>query len=107
MPLWPTSQFETIRLRFAGILPQPNSNTAICYISRLPPLHEIRALRQQVAQENVLTVGETLDFMRKGGMVQLFVENQKIRFAVNTDAVNQTYLKVSSKLLRLGKIYTP
>ena len=60
-----------------------------------------------MTKENVVTVGETLDFMRQGGMVQLFVDNQKIRFAVNTDVVNQTNLKVSSKLLRLAKIYTP
>jgi hypothetical protein len=68
---------------------------------------QIEAIRHQVVKENVLTVGETLDFMRQGGMIQLFVDKQKIRFAVNTDVVNQTNLKISSKLLRLAKIYTP
>jgi len=68
---------------------------------------QIQAIRHQVAKENMLTIGETLDFIRQGGMVQVFFDNQKIRYAVNIDIVNQTNLKVSSKLLRSAKIYTP
>jgi hypothetical protein len=87
----------------------PTTELQHCHLLYLPASasSQIRALRHQVAKENVLTVGETLDFMRQGGMVQLFVDNQKIRFAVNTDVVNQANLKVSSKLLRLANIYTP
>jgi hypothetical protein len=86
----------------------PTTELQHCHLLYLPASasSQIRALRHQVAKENVLTVGETLDFMRQGGMVQLFVDNQKIRFSVNTDVVNQTNIKVSSKLLRLAKIYT-
>lgn len=80
-----------------------------CHLLYLPTSASsiLRALRRNVAKEDVLTVGETQDFMRQGGMVQFFVDNQKIRFAINTNVVNQTNLKVSSKLLRLAKIYTP
>lgn len=87
----------------------PTTELQHCHLLYLPASasSHIRALRHQMAKENVLTVGETVDFMRQGGMVQLFVDNQKIRFAVNTDVINQTNLKVSSKLLRLAKIYTP
>jgi hypothetical protein len=87
----------------------PTTELQHCHLLYLPASasSQIRTIRHQVAKENVLTVGETLDFMRQGGMVQLFVDNQKVRFAVNTDVVNQANLKVSSKLLRLAKIYTP
>lgn len=87
----------------------PTTELQHCHLLYLPASasSQIRTIRHQVAKENVLTVGETLDFMRQGGMVQLFVDNQKVRFAVNTDVVNQTNIIVSSKLLRLAKIYTP
>ena len=87
----------------------PTTELQHCHLLYLPASasSQIQALRHQVAKENVLTVGETLDFMKHGGMVQLFFENQKIRFAVNTDVVNQANLKISSKLLRLAKIYAP
>ena len=87
----------------------PTTELQHCHLLYLPASasSQIRTIRHQVAKENVLTVGETLDFMRQGGMIQLFVDNQQIRFAVNTDVVNQTNLKVSSKLLRSAKIYTP
>ena len=87
----------------------PTTELQRCHLLFLPASvsSQIREIRHQVAKENVLTVGETLDFMKQGGMVQLFFDNQKIRFAVNTDVVDQTNLEVSSKLLRLAKIYTP
>ncbi len=68
---------------------------------------KLLALGHRMAKEDVLTVGETHEFMQQGGMVQFFVDNQKVRFAINTEVVNQTNLQVSSKLLRLAKIYSP
>jgi len=87
----------------------PTSQLQHCHVLYLPASasSQIHALRPHVAKGDVLTVGETLAFMKQGGMVQFFLDDQKIQFAVNTDAVNQTQLKVSSKLLRLAKIYRP
>ena len=87
----------------------PTSQLRHCHVLYLPASasSQLRALRLHVTEEDVLTVGETLEFMKHGGMVQFFLNNQKVQFAVNTDVVNQTQLKVSSKLLRLAKIYTP
>lgn len=59
---------------------------------------------QEAARLPVLTVGETDDFMRRGGEVQFYLEGNKIRFAFKTDAVAKKKLKVSSKLLSLAKI---
>ncbi len=87
----------------------PTTQLQYCHVLYLPASasSKLQGLRHRVEDEDVLTVGETLDFMRLGGMVQFFIDNQKIRFAINTKAVNQSNLKVSSKLLRLAKIYTP
>jgi len=51
-----------------------------------------------------LTVGEADDFTRIGGAIRFFVEGNKVRFEVNTDALARARVKMSSKLLSLAKI---
>lgn len=53
---------------------------------------------------SVLVVGESDDFAERGGTVQFFLENNKLRFAVNVDAAKRAHLQISSKLLALAKI---
>jgi hypothetical protein len=57
-----------------------------------------------LTDSHVLCVGETEDFVELGGAAQFFVEGNKVRFAFNTDVVDRSNLKVSSKLLSLAKI---
>lgn len=52
----------------------------------------------------VLLVGETPGFAERGGTINFFVEENRIRFEINTDAARQSQLKISSKLLSLAKI---
>lgn len=51
-----------------------------------------------------LTVSDTDQFCRHGGMIGLFNEGGKIRFEINQEAAEQSQLKISSKLLRLGRL---
>lgn len=51
----------------------------------------------------VLTVGETAPFLTAGGMIQLFVEHDKVRFAINQRAAEGQGLQISSRLLRLAR----
>jgi hypothetical protein len=53
---------------------------------------------------HVLTVGESDDFIDRGGAAQFFLEGNKVRFAFNTDVTAKKELKISSKLLALAKI---
>ena len=53
---------------------------------------------------STLTVGETKGFADLGGVINLTVEEDKLRFEINLDAAMQTRLKISSKLLALAKI---
>lgn len=50
----------------------------------------------------VLTVGESTRFLRSGGMVRLYVENQKVRFQVDQKNAEAVGLKLSSQLLTLA-----
>ncbi len=68
---------------------------------------QLSRLRNQFDNTSMLTVGENDLFIQHGGMITFFMDNQKVRFAINPDAINKTALKVSSKLLRLAKIVSP
>jgi len=56
---------------------------------------------------STLTVGETKGFADLGGVINLVVEENKLRFEINLGAARQTRLKISSKLLALAKIVNP
>jgi hypothetical protein len=50
----------------------------------------------------VLTVGETVQFLRDGGMVRFYVENNNVRFQINQKNAEAAGLKISSQLLTLA-----
>jgi hypothetical protein len=52
----------------------------------------------------VLTVADFEGFLEEGGMIQLFSENNRVRFAINVDAAVRAKLKLSSKLLSLAHV---
>lgn len=53
---------------------------------------------------SALVVGEGENFAERGGEIQFYLENNRVRFAINVDAVQRARLNVSSKLLALAKI---
>jgi len=52
----------------------------------------------------VLTIGETPGFANRGGIINLVLEDNKVRFEVNVDAAKQVDLNISSRLLALARI---
>lgn len=55
----------------------------------------------------VLTVGESSEFLRAGGMVVLSMESDRVSVVVNPTATQAAGLKVSAKLMTLAKVYKP
>jgi hypothetical protein len=66
--------------------------------SHLPEILE--ALREA----SMLTVGETERFAKLGGIINFTIEENKVRFEINVDAAERAGLKISSRLLKLGKV---
>jgi hypothetical protein len=62
------------------------------------------AVIKQARAAPVLTVSDAAGFARRGGMVELFLEGQRVRFAINVKAVRAAGLEPSSKLLALARI---
>ena len=52
----------------------------------------------------ILTISDIPRFAERGGVISLFWENKKIRFAVNLQAARAAGLRISSRLLNLARI---
>jgi hypothetical protein len=61
-------------------------------------------LLQSTRSLPVFTVSDADRFAESGGVAQLIVENDRMRFAINLDAVQRTRIHVSPKLLSLARI---
>lgn len=59
---------------------------------------------ERLAGAPVLIVGENAGFAETGGIVNLVIEDNKVRFEINQNAAQRAGLKISSKLLRLARI---
>jgi hypothetical protein len=69
--------------------------------------HKREEVLALVKGRNILTVSDAQEFPAEGGMIRLFTRDNKIRFEVNLEASRAAGLTISSKLLRLAKIFTP
>jgi len=56
-----------------------------------------------VEGSSVLTVGDTDGFLEAGGIINLLIEDKKVRFEVNVTAAEKANLQIRSQLLRLAK----
>ena len=82
------------------------SDCQILYIS--PSLGKyVPQLLDSIRSASVLTVGENDQFAAAGGMIQLVMEDRRIRFKINSTAASQCGIRISSKLLALAEIVAP
>ena len=66
---------------------------------------QLAAALQKIGNAPVLLVGEGEGFMRAGGMVRFYEEDNRLRFEVNPKAAARVGLRISSRLLKLARIY--
>ena len=79
---------------------------SICHIVFVSEKEEGREpeILNRLKGTSALVIGETGRFAERGGGIQFFLENNRLRFAVNIDAVQRAHLTLSSKLLALARI---
>jgi hypothetical protein len=77
-----------------------------CHVVFFPVTEKDHAdkIMKSLQGSNTLTVGESEGFAAIGGIINLVVEGNKLRFEVNPDAAQRAGLKISSKLLMMAKI---
>jgi hypothetical protein len=76
------------------------SGCSVLFVGPMRP-HDAAALMRRV-RGGVLTVGETVQFLRDGGLIRLFIENGKLRFEISQKNAEAAGLKISSQLLMLA-----
>ena len=79
------------------------SHCKIVFVS--PSEHNrLNEVLDNLDKEPVLTVSDQDGFTDKGGMINLRVVKNKVRFEINIAAVNRAGLRISAKLLRLATL---
>ncbi|MBI1807098.1 MAG: YfiR family protein [Ignavibacteria bacterium] len=81
-------------------------NCHMLFIPRSQQNHitEILALLDTLS---VLTVSEVEGITGRGVGINFYVQENKLRFEINSEAIKKADLKIDSRLLRLAKIVTP
>jgi hypothetical protein len=69
------------------------------------PSAAIHTVIHYLEGRSILTVSDKKGFLKAGGMIRLFSDENKIRFKINPDAAQAEHLLLSSKLLNLAEIY--
>lgn len=87
---------------------KPTDTLSLCHMVFIPATEKghVNKIVRDLKGSSTLTVGETEGFAELGGIINLTVEGNKVRFEVNRIAAQRAGLKISSKLLSLAKIVT-
>jgi hypothetical protein len=64
----------------------------------------LKAILDGAKEGDVLTIADSESFGHLGIMINFYIEENKVRFEINLDAVRRTGLKITSKLLRLARV---
>jgi hypothetical protein len=81
-------------------------NCHILFINKKTP-EEINQVINALKGRSILTVSDAKDFVKKGGMIRFYTDNDKVKLQVNVGAVRDGNMVLSSKLLRLAEIFNP
>jgi hypothetical protein len=66
--------------------------------------HSRKVLIDKIKGKPILIVGEFPNFAQDEGMINFFSKNNRIRFEINRTRAEQVGLKISSRLLKFGKL---
>lgn len=75
----------------------------ILFVSSSEEKHMTRIL-ESLRGSNVLTVGETSGFAESGGVINFFIDGNKVRLEINLDAAARSRLKISAKVIAVARL---
>jgi hypothetical protein len=81
--------------------PEDADGCSVLYVASGDP-DIVRRYVTAVARDQVLTITETEGFPTTGGLINFFVDQQTVHFAVNADLLADTRFKLSSQMLQFG-----
>jgi len=86
--------------------PQNNAGWSDCHLLFIADLQvpQDAAALAAIRALPVLTVSDRKDFAQSSGMIELYVEEKRMRFAINILAAERSGLRLSSRLLSLARV---
>jgi hypothetical protein len=84
--------------------PEANAIKA-CHVLFVCPSEKdhLKTLLEPLRTQTILTVADVPGFLDAGGMINFIIEDNKVRFDVNSAATARAKLEIRSKLLRLAR----
>ncbi|QTA87601.1 YfiR family protein [Desulfonema magnum] len=78
-----------------------------CHILFISPSGDknLQEILSDIKDTPCLTVSDTEAFAQRGGIIRFFTMGNKIRFEINPEAAKRSHLKISSRLLKLARIF--
>ncbi len=80
---------------------EENSECEIIFLA-ISDTEQLQQALESIKGASVLSIGDSRDFVDNGGIIGLFVENNKVRFDINSLAADDNGLKINSRLLELA-----
>jgi len=75
----------------------------ILYISQNSS-QNLQSIFKAIKNKNILTISDIRGFAQRGGMIQLYTKNQKLKLRINVSNVKAQNLKIKSSLLRISTL---
>jgi len=72
------------------------------FISRFSRI-ELKKILEQVDRLPILTIGDTVDYEKRGVMINLFVSGRSVKFNVNWASAKKSGIILTSKIVRCAK----
>ena len=74
-----------------------------CDVLFIPASHASQAAALAQVGPGVLTIGEIPDFLSYGGMISFVIDDHRVRFDINRQAVERSGLKMSARLFGVAR----
>jgi hypothetical protein len=68
------------------------------------PIKELNEILSFIKNKHILTISTMRGFAQRGGMIQIYAQNQKLKLNVNLDRVKKEKIYINSALLRIASI---
>lgn len=81
-------------------LPDQSQIDSLCHTV----FYSANSTNPPVLPKHAMLIGEAPQFIDVGGHISFFIARGKIRFEINPDALNAHGIRISSKVIRLGKV---
>lgn len=94
---------RALSVRYFDNNPKISSGCQILFMSDASDTRQL-ALLDSIAGQPVLTIGNSQQFTRRGGIIGLEIKNNRVQFAINIAASETAGLDISAQLLQLAKI---